>query len=86
MQDSLLAYNRLGFEKQCLHTTDLEHKEGLLNSTSYQMLVDICTHANTTMITEGNTSGAAGNTTSGDGNATAGVAGDPCCSKPRIKD
>lgn len=47
VQDAALAYDRLGFshEGDCLRTADLEQKEGLLNSTSYQKLVDICRHA-----------------------------------------
>lgn len=47
MQDAALAYDRLGFthEWECLNAADSEQKEGLLNSTSYQKLVDICRHA-----------------------------------------
>ena len=47
IQDEALAYDRLGFthEWECLNAADLELKEGLLNSTSYQKLVDICKHA-----------------------------------------
>ena len=47
VHDAALAYDRLGFshEEDCLRSADLVQKEGLLNSTSYQKLVDICRHA-----------------------------------------